>query len=100
MKQLINIPGAVWVTLIVAITKWLSDSFPDQPWLPAIVVVLGAVAKLIQMYLPGQPATVTAAEPGTPTPTASVAPDGDDYTWAATQSTAEPARGFTAFLLG
>ena len=76
MKQSIfNIPGAVWVTLIVSITKWLSDSFPDQPWLPAIVIVFGMIAKMIQIYWPAP-----ASEPP-PAPQAMGAPDGDDYTW-------------------
>lgn len=93
MSAIFNIPGVVWVSLIVAITKWISDSFPDQPWLPAAVVILGALAKLIQVYWP-KPQTGTTAT-ANPAPAALGAPqpaDGDDYTYKVNQAQQQPAR--------
>jgi len=30
------------------------DWFADQIWIPAAVIILGAIAKLIEVYLPSQ----------------------------------------------
>lgn len=97
LAKMINIPGAVWVALIVAVTKWLSDSFPDQPWLTAVVIVLGAIAKLIEMYWPSSAGQADADEPA-PAAAALEPADADNYTWEP-----EPAgrrRGALTFLLG
>lgn len=48
----IHIPGAAWIALILAVIGWLQgDYFKDQAWVPGVVLVLGVVAKLLQMYL-------------------------------------------------
>lgn len=99
MSAIFNIPGVVWVSLIVAITKWLSDSFPDQPWLPAAVVILGALGKLIQTYWPKQ----QPGEAANPQPAALGAPqaaDGDDYTYKVTQAQAQQPHRLATFLIG
>ena len=93
LSPIFNIPGVVWIGLIAALTKWVSDSFPDQPWAPAVVIGLGAVAKLIQLYWP-KPATETPAPAATPGPV-----DGDDYTWSAAQPPKETNRRKIARLL-
>lgn len=49
-----QVPGTAWVALIVAVSAWLVQSFPDSPWVAGVVVVLGAAAKLIELYWPGK----------------------------------------------
>ena len=95
LTPLFNVPGVVWISLIAAMTKWVSDSFPDQPWAPAVVIVLGMAAKLIQVYWP-KPAP--APEPA---PAASPRPaDGDDYTYAASRQPESAGRKFARVLIG
>lgn len=82
LSPIFNIPGVVWIGLIAAVTKWVSDSFPDQPWAPAVVIGLGMIAKLIQIYWPKPAPDPIPPDPG---PAAAAAPmpmDGDDYTYA------------------
>lgn len=88
--KLFNIPGAVWVSLIVMVTSWLNTNFPDQPWLPATVVALGAIAKLIQMYWPKK-------APETPIPAGQTAPDG---TISSGQAATPPKPSPAVFFLG
>ena len=79
LSPIFNIPGVVWIGLIAAVTKWVSDSFPDNPYAPAVVIVLGMIAKLIQIYWP-KPAPA----PIPPMPAAAAAPipmDSGDYTY-------------------
>ena len=45
-----SLPGTIWLSLIVAITAWVQQSFPDEWWISGIVIVLGALAKLIEIY--------------------------------------------------
>lgn len=78
LSPIFNIPGVVWIGLIAAVTKWVSDSFPDNPYAPAVVIVLGMIAKLIQIYWP-KPAP-TAPIPTSPTP-AGIPMDSGDYTY-------------------
>lgn len=102
LSPIFNIPGVVWIGLIAAITKWVSDSFPDQPWAPAVVIVLGMIAKLIQIYWPkGDAAPV----PPAPSPAAAAAPiplDGDDYTYVGYIKTPKESAGrrFARLLVG
>lgn len=95
LTPLFNVPGVVWISLIAAMTKWVSDSFPDQPWAPAVVIVLGMAAKLIQVYWP-KPAPA----PGL-TPAAAPGPaDGDDYTYATGRQAESAGHKFARFLIG
>jgi len=49
--QKINVPGVAWVGLIMAAVGWLQgDWFAGEPWVPGVVIVLMAAAKLLQMY--------------------------------------------------
>lgn len=92
LSPIFNVPGIVWISLIAALTKWVGDSFPDQPWAPAVVIVLGGLAKLIQVYWP---------KPAEPTPAAAPGPvDGDDYTWDATPTSETAGRKFMRALVG
>ena len=49
--QNIRVPGLAWVALIMAVVGWLQgDWFAGEPWVPGVVIVLMAAAKLLQMY--------------------------------------------------
>lgn len=49
--QSIKVPGVAWVGLIMAVVGWLQgDWFAGQMWVPGVVIVLTAAAKLLQMY--------------------------------------------------
>lgn len=56
-----QIPGVVWtavLALIPLLVQWLSgDYFAGQPWVSLAVIVLGFVAKLIEVYAPLASAT-------------------------------------------
>lgn len=51
-----QIPGVVWtavLALIPLLIQWLSgDYFAGQPWVSLAVILLGTVAKVIEMYAP------------------------------------------------
>jgi F0F1-type ATP synthase assembly protein I len=51
-----QIPGFVWtavLALIPLLIQWLSgDYFAGQPWVSLVVIVLGFVAKLVELYAP------------------------------------------------
>ncbi|MBK8676997.1 MAG: hypothetical protein IPN27_11700 [Cellvibrionales bacterium] len=48
----VHIPGAAWIAFILAIIGWLQgDYFKDEAWVPGVILVLGVVAKLLQMYI-------------------------------------------------
>ena len=50
-----RLPGVAYVALITVMIGWLQgDWFADQIWIPAAVIILGAIAKLIEVYLPSQ----------------------------------------------
>lgn len=50
--QNIRVPGLAWVALIMAVVGWLQgDWFAGEPWVPGVVLVLTAAAKLLQMYV-------------------------------------------------
>ena len=49
--QNLRIPGAAWIALILAIVGWLQgDWFAGQEWVAGVVLILGLVAKLIEVY--------------------------------------------------
>ena len=49
--QNIKVPGVAWVGLIMAVVGWLQgDWFAGEMWVPGVVIVLTAAAKLLQMY--------------------------------------------------
>ena len=59
MTTNMKIPGAAWVALILAIIGWLQgDWFAGQEWVAGVVLGLGLVAKLIEVYIV-KPPTVT-----------------------------------------
>lgn len=51
-----QVPGVVWtavLALIPLLIQWLSgDYFADQPWVSLAVILLGTIAKLIEVYAP------------------------------------------------
>lgn len=47
----IKIPGTFWVALIAAIIPLFQLYFKDYAWTAGLVVVLGAVSKLVEIYL-------------------------------------------------
>jgi len=46
-----ELPGAAWVALIVALTEWVRRWNVGGRWGPLIVVALGVVAKAIEIAL-------------------------------------------------
>ena len=61
--QNIRVTGLAWVALIMAVVGWLQGEwFAGEPWVPGVVLVLTAAAKLLQMYVwPDTPATRSAS---------------------------------------
>ena len=52
IMQNIRVPGLAWVALIMAVVGWLQGEwFAGEPWVPGVVLVLTAAAKLLQMYV-------------------------------------------------
>jgi hypothetical protein len=50
--QNIRVPGLAWVALIMAVVGWLQGEwFAGEPWVPGVVLMLTAAAKLLQMYV-------------------------------------------------
>lgn len=50
-----RLPGAFWIALVTMLIGLAQgDWFADQIWIPAAVIILGAIAKLIEVYLPSQ----------------------------------------------
>ncbi len=61
-----QIPGFVWtavLALIPLLVQWLmGDYFAGQPWVSLVVIVLGFVAKLLELYRPAQVRGLEAAD--------------------------------------
>lgn len=67
-----QIPGIVWTAILAAIplvVQFLSgEVFAGQAWVSGAVLILGLVARLIEVYAPKQPVT-KAYKPGDRFPT-------------------------------
>lgn len=54
-----KIPGFVWtaiLALIPLLVQWLQgEYFAAQTWVSVAIIVLGALAKLLEVYRPAQP---------------------------------------------
>lgn len=69
-----KLPGAAWVALALGLTSFLSQWLQDYvsaPWVAGIVILLAAIAKLIETYvsssIAGQSRGVASAvEPSVP----------------------------------
>ncbi len=63
----IVIPGVVWGFILVGIGYFLQANFPDEIWMPLVVVVIGAILKYIEVNtgtdLPDFPGGVKANQP-------------------------------------
>lgn len=66
MNKPLTFPPAVWLTLSVALAAWMQDSFPfpEHWWSPGVVIVLGTVAKLLELYLMKPPSVQESTERG------------------------------------
>ena len=48
-KYGISVPGVVWGTLLLGLGYFLVENFPNEVWLPLVVVVIGAILKYIEL---------------------------------------------------
>ncbi len=90
-----TIPGPAWIAIIGALMAIIRAVFPDQPWAPAIVVVLGIVAKLIQWmidYKAGKNPSfeIGIVQPATPAPAAQFQTGTGDEEYTYTSSSPAP----------
>lgn len=44
-----QIPGAFWIALIAFVVAWLPQIVPGAPWLPVALLILGALAKFLEV---------------------------------------------------
>lgn len=51
----VKVPGIAWVALITVLATWIG-TYVDSPYTAAIVIALGAVGKIVEMYITGQAA--------------------------------------------
>jgi len=48
-KYGINIPGVVWGFLLLAVGWILQANYPNEVWLPVVIVAIGAILKYIEV---------------------------------------------------
>lgn len=62
-----QIPNALWLSIIAAVQLVVNQQFPDQWWTPVALAALVAVAKLLQVATAPPAATTRGLSPaGTP----------------------------------
>lgn len=60
----VKVPGVIWISLLVALSAFLTANWPDALWLNLITVAIGAVIKALEVQ--SEPPAMTermAAEP-------------------------------------
>lgn len=87
-----KVPGAAWIALIAILTPWISTYFGAYWWGPVAIIVLGSVAKLIEV----------ATQPPSVPVTAVTTPAGDASTRGMQNegTRAQAPNGLTRFLFG
>jgi hypothetical protein len=58
----VQIPNAVWLSIIAAAQMLVNTNFPDYWWSPAVLAALVAVGKLIQVNTTQPSATARGAD--------------------------------------
>ena len=48
-KYGIVVPGVIWGFLLVGIGYFLQANYPNEVWLPLVVVLIGAIIKYIEL---------------------------------------------------
>jgi len=46
-----ELPGAMWIALVVVLTEWVRQWKVGGRWAPLIVLILGTVAKAIELAM-------------------------------------------------
>lgn len=52
MTKSFSVPGTAWVALIALVSGWLTQYFGEFAWTSTAIIVLGAIAKLIEINAP------------------------------------------------